>query len=125
MTYFIKNKNKGACTNLVDRILSHLDPLPLCGPLVFPRGLYNPPRENQTITQYLFITDFKKNYKMYDPIEIVDFYQMICFLLQIPPEDHHGSWERIAPMLEISSAPSVLSFNCITFVLFFIPILLF
>jgi len=69
--------------------------------------------------------DFKKNYKMYDPIEIVDFYQMICFLLQIPPEDHHGSWERIAPMLEISSAPSVLSFNCITFVLFFIPILLF
>ena len=27
--------------------------------------------------------DFKDDYIHYDPIEIVDFYQMICFLLQV------------------------------------------
>ena len=59
---------------------------------------------------------------MQNPIELVDFYQLICFLLQIPPEEHHGDWDRIAPMLTISSAPSVLSFTRITYSLFFIPI---
>jgi len=69
--------------------------------------------------------DFKKNFKLYDPIETVDFYQLICFLLQIPPEEHEGEWEHIAPMLTISSAmPSVLSSNCISIFLLFIPMLL-
>lgn len=67
--------------------------------------------------------DFKRGYKMQNPVELVDFYQMICFLLQIPPEEHRGEWDRIAPMLTISSAPSVLSFTRITFSLFFIPII--
>ena len=70
-------------------------------------------------------SDFKKNFKLYDPIETVDFYQLICFLLQIPPEEHEGEWEHIAPMLTISSAmPSVLSSNCISIFLLFIPMLL-
>eukprot|EP00096_Caligus_rogercresseyi_P000795 TRINITY_DN1131_c0_g1_i1.p1 TRINITY_DN1131_c0_g1~~TRINITY_DN1131_c0_g1_i1.p1 ORF type:complete len:552 (+),score=85.44 TRINITY_DN1131_c0_g1_i1:73-1728(+) len=47
--------------------------------------------------------DFKVNYVLPNPMETVDFYQVICFLLQIPPESHSGNWKRIQSMLRISS----------------------
>lgn len=40
-----------------------------------------------------------------DYAEIVDFYQIICFLLRIPADpEHSGSWERIRGMLTVSPA---------------------
>jgi hypothetical protein len=38
-------------------------------------------------------SDFKPDY-VSDPIEIVDLYQIIAFLLKIPPNYHDGSWDR-------------------------------
>lgn len=49
--------------------------------------------------------DFKPGY-VSDPIESVDLYQLLCFLLHINPNDHDGSWARVRPMLSLSSAPS-------------------
>jgi ectonucleotide pyrophosphatase/phosphodiesterase family protein 5 len=49
--------------------------------------------------------DFKSGYES-DPIEIVDLYQVMAFLLKIPPNPHDGDWSRIRPMLKISSACS-------------------
>jgi len=48
--------------------------------------------------------DFKKGY-ISDPIEAVDLYQLIAFLLQIKPNENDGSWDRVRPMLSLSSAP--------------------
>lgn len=53
--------------------------------------------------------DFKKNYVHDQPIEAVDFYQLLCFLMQIPTEENDGDWSRIEPMLTISSATSQIS----------------
>lgn len=52
-----------------------------------------------------FLLDFKSNYVLKNTLETVDFYQLLCFLLQIPPEDHDGTWTNIEPMMEISHAP--------------------
>jgi hypothetical protein len=41
----------------------------------------------------LIFLDFKPDY-VSDPIEIVDLYQIIAFLLKIPPNYHDGSWDR-------------------------------
>ena len=38
--------------------------------------------------------DFKPGYTSEEPIEIVDFYQIMAFLLKIPPNLHDGSWTR-------------------------------
>ena len=37
--------------------------------------------------------DFKPGYKL-DTLEIVDIYQIMAFLLKIPPNMHDGSWDR-------------------------------
>merc|ERR1711892_818277 len=52
--------------------------------------------------------DFKTGYTA-EPIEIVDLYQLMAFLLQVPPNYHEGDWKRVRPMLTISSAPAQLS----------------
>jgi len=49
--------------------------------------------------------DFKSGYES-GPIEAVDLYQLMCFLLQIKPNHHDGDWSRVRPMLTISSANS-------------------
>jgi len=55
---------------------------------------------------FLLGPDFKAGYEMREEIEVVDFYQIICFLLDIPAGDKHsGSWERIQDMLTISGSP--------------------
>jgi len=48
--------------------------------------------------------DFKKSYVLNDPIQVLDIYQLLCFLLRIPPGEHAGKWSRIEPMLTVSSA---------------------
>lgn len=53
---------------------------------------------------FAFGPDFKKNYEHSQPVEAVDFYQLLCFLMQIPTEEHDGDWSRIEPMLTISAA---------------------
>ena len=50
-------------------------------------------------------SDFKSGYES-GPIEAVDLYQLMCFLLQIKPDHHDGDWSRVRPMLTISSANS-------------------
>ena len=37
------------------------------------------------------------------PIELVDIYQMLCFLLDIEPEKNDGIWDRIRNLLKNSS----------------------
>lgn len=49
--------------------------------------------------------DFKSGFTS-KPIEIVDVYQIMAFLLKIPPNPHDGVWSRIRDMLMISSAPT-------------------
>lgn len=60
---------------------------------------------------YMMGPDFKENYELENEIEVVDFYQLICFLLQIPAQDHDGSWDRIEDILTISGSPSFLAFT--------------
>jgi predicted AlkP superfamily pyrophosphatase or phosphodiesterase len=49
--------------------------------------------------------DFKPGF-VSKPVEIVDLYQIMAFLLNIPPNAHDGSWDRIKDMLVISAAPT-------------------
>jgi len=50
--------------------------------------------------------DFKPGFTS-DPIEIVDLYQIMSFLLKVPPNKHDGDWNRVRKMLTISGAPSL------------------
>merc|ERR1711874_323936 len=50
--------------------------------------------------------DFKPGFTTKEPIEIVDIYQVMAFLLKIPPNRHDGNWARIRSMLMINSSPS-------------------
>ena len=50
------------------------------------------------------VSDFKKRYTLNEPVEVLDFYQLICFLLQIPAQPHSGSWDHIEEMLNVSAA---------------------
>jgi len=52
--------------------------------------------------------DFKPGY-VSKPVEIVDLYQVISFLLNIPPNHHDGDWNRVKDMLVISGSPSLVS----------------
>jgi len=56
--------------------------------------------------------DFKPGFTS-KPIEIVDIYQIMAFLLKIPPNPHSGKWSRIREMLMISSAPQQHSLSLI------------
>eukprot|EP00095_Tigriopus_kingsejongensis_P000745 maker-scaffold273_size229271-snap-gene-1.19 protein:Tk00745 transcript:maker-scaffold273_size229271-snap-gene-1.19-mRNA-1 annotation:"hypothetical protein DAPPUDRAFT_31637" len=51
--------------------------------------------------------DFERNHINYKPVEIVDFYQIMCMLLRIPPDIHAGSWDRVKNMLKVSSGNSL------------------
>jgi hypothetical protein len=53
-----------------------------------------------------------------EPVEVLDFYQLICFLLQIPARPHSGSWDHIEEMLNVSGAHSISAQNYLIFVLF-------
>ena len=57
---------------------------------------------------FYFISDFKEGFELENEIEVVDFYQLICFLLQIDPQNNHeGDWDRIEDMLIISGSPGL------------------
>ena len=61
---------------------------------------------------FYFISDFKEGFELENEIEVVDFYQLICFLLQIDPQNNHeGDWDRIEDMLIISGSPSLSTFS--------------
>jgi len=74
---------------------------------------------------YMMGPDFKEGFELENEIEVVDFYQLICFLLQIDPQNNHeGDWDRIEDMLIISGSPSLSTFSlahlimiCITTIL--------
>ena len=66
----------------------------------------------------VFILDFKENFELENEIEVVDFYQLICFLLQIEPQNNHeGSWDRIEDMLIISGSPGLPIFTFTHFIM--------
>jgi len=57
---------------------------------------------------FLMGPDFKEGHVIHDEIEIVDLYQVLCFLLDIPTaEGHEGSWDRVKDMLTISGSSSL------------------
>ena len=82
-------------------------------------------KKNKKIKSSHFISDFKEGFELENEIEVVDFYQLICFLLQIDPQNNHeGDWDRIEDMLIISGSPSLPTFSlshliiiCITTIL--------
>lgn len=49
--------------------------------------------------------DFKPGFKL-DNLEIVDLYQIMAFLLKIPPNQHDGNWDRVKQMLVLNDATS-------------------
>merc|ERR1712213_160289 len=74
--------------------------------------LYNQFAHKMKTVGFAWGPDFKSGF-MSEPIEIVDIYQIMAFLLKIPPNPHEGQWSRIRQMLMISPAaptplPSVL-----------------
>merc|ERR1719340_385423 len=50
--------------------------------------------------------DFKPGYTLKESIEIVDIYQIMAFLLKVPPNEHDGNWDRVKNILMINSAPT-------------------
>jgi len=64
--------------------------------------------------------DFKPGF-VSKPVEIVDLYQIMAFLLNIPPEAHDGSWDRVKDMLVISAAPTTSS--CLSLMLSMVSII--
>ena len=78
----------------------------------------------KSINFLIVFADFKDGFELENEIEVVDFYQLICFLLQIDPQEHDGSWDRIEDMLVIAGSPSLSNFTitpllliCITSIL--------
>ena len=53
---------------------------------------YNIPQLAKKFLFKIFFStlDFKKSYVLDDPIEVLDIYQLLCFLLRIPPGEHAG-----------------------------------
>merc|ERR1712088_271660 len=49
--------------------------------------------EHPTPEQLQQRVDHKHYHQFKYDIEVVDFYQLICFLLQIDPQEHDGSWD--------------------------------
>merc|ERR1711981_1130190 len=75
-------------------------------------ALYNQFAHKMKTVGFAWGPDFKSGFTS-EPIEIVDIYQIMAFLLKIPPNHHDGQWSRIRQMLMISPAapttiPSVL-----------------
>ncbi|XP_023326978.1 ectonucleotide pyrophosphatase/phosphodiesterase family member 6 [Eurytemora carolleeae] len=50
--------------------------------------------------------DFKPGH-VSSTIEIVDIYQIMAFLLQVDPQPHDGSWDRVKPMIVLSSGENL------------------
>merc|ERR1712213_243522 len=70
--------------------------------------LYNQFAHKMNTVVFAWGPDFKSGF-MSEPIEIVDIYQIMAFLLKIPPNHHEGQWSRIRQMLMISpAAPTTL-----------------
>ena len=44
-------------------------------------------------TGFAWGPDFKQGYTL-ENIEIVDIYQLMAFLLKLPPNPHDGDWDR-------------------------------
>merc|ERR1719410_2623576 len=58
--------------------------------------------------------DFKAGFTLDDSIEIVDIYQIMAFLLKVPPNEHDGNWDRVKNILMINSAPTTSSLHSLT-----------
>jgi len=59
-------------------------------------------------TGFAWGPDFKPGYTL-ENIEIVDIYQIMAFLLKVPPNPHDGDWDRVKDMLVLSDAPCIMS----------------
>ena len=55
--------------------------------------LYNQFAHKMKTAGFAWGPDFKSGYTS-EPIEIVDIYQLMAFLLKIPPNEHDGDWSR-------------------------------
>lgn len=67
--------------------------------------LYNQFAHKMKTVGFAWGPDFKSGYTS-EPIEIVDIYQIMSFLLKIPPNQHDGDWDRVRPMMMINAAPA-------------------
>jgi len=65
--------------------------------------LYNQFAHTMKTVGFAWGPDFKPGFES-EPVEIVDIYQIMAFLLKIPPNIHDGDWERIRKMLVINDA---------------------
>lgn len=45
------------------------------------------------------VSGFFSGGQVHDAIELVDVYQLMCFLLNIEPRPNDGEWSRVRPML--------------------------
>merc|ERR1711910_194324 len=66
-------------------------------------ALYNQFAHKMKTVGFAWGPDFKSGFES-EPVEIVDIYQIMAFLLKIPPNIHDGDWERIRKMLVINDA---------------------
>jgi len=64
-------------------------------------------------TGFAWGPDFKQGYTL-ENIEIVDIYQLMAFLLKLPPNPHDGDWDRVKNMLVLSDAPCIVSVSLLT-----------
>ena len=55
--------------------------------------LYNQFAHKMKTVGFAWGPDFKSGFTS-EPIEIVDIYQIMAFLLKIPPNHHDGQWSR-------------------------------
>ena len=55
--------------------------------------LYNEFADDMKTVGFAWGPDFKSGFTS-EPIEIVDIYQIMAFLLKIPPNYHDGQWSR-------------------------------
>ncbi|XP_037081790.1 glycerophosphocholine cholinephosphodiesterase ENPP6-like [Pollicipes pollicipes] len=71
------------------------------------RGIHGYTR-NHTDMRTIFYAmgpDFKDGYRQ-PPMELIDTYQVLAHVLDIEPQPHNGSWERVRDMLSPAAAPS-------------------
>jgi len=83
-------------------------------------GLYSSFAHMMKTIGFAWGPDFKTGY-VNEPIELVDLYQIMAFLLKVDPNQHHGNWDRVKGMMVLSSQESLLPSLCLSTLL---PLLL-
>jgi len=70
--------------------------------------LYERFAHNMKTVGFAWGPDFKTGHTS-EPLEIVDIYQLMAFLLQVDPNPHDGAWDRVKGMLMLSGGETYTS----------------